>query len=317
MGTHAPLRLVFFGTPEFSVPTLTALLASRHRVVGVVTQPDRPRGRGQHVSASPVKTLAAGHGVPVLQPEKMRDETFLASLRALDGDLGVVAAYGRILTEIILAIPRLGMINVHASLLPRWRGAAPVHRAVMAGDTETGVTIMRVVRELDAGPMLATGRTPIGANQTTGEVERTLSELGARLLLETVERLAEGPVAEEPQPSTGVTYADRITKDDAPIFWWRPAAQIHNQVRALNPWPLASTSLAGNRLLVVSTEPGGVAAPSGALPGAVLEAHGDQLVVAAGHGTVRLLAVKPEGRRAMAVREFLAGHAIPPGTILG
>jgi methionyl-tRNA formyltransferase len=317
MGTHAPLRVVFLGTPAFAVPTLTALLGSRHRVVGVVTQPDRPRGRGQHVSASPVKTLAAAHGLPVLQPEKMRDEAFLASLRALDADLGVVAAYGRILTEIILAIPRLGMVNVHASLLPRWRGAAPVHRASVAGNTETGITIMRVVRELDAGPMLAVERAPIGPGQTTGETERTLSEIGARLLLETVERLAEGPVAEEPQPTTGVTFADRITKSDAPIFWWRPAVQIHNQVRALNPWPLASTSLDGNRLLVVATEPGDVAAPAGALPGAVLEAHGDQLVVAAGHGTVRILAVKPEGRRAMAVREFLAGHAIPPGTVLG
>jgi methionyl-tRNA formyltransferase len=317
MASHAPLRIVFFGTPEFSVPTLRALLASRHRVVAAVTQPDRPRGRGNQVSPSPVKAVALEHGLPVLQPEKMRDETFLAALRALDADLGVVAAYGRILTELILAAPRLGMINVHASLLPRWRGAAPVHRAIMAGDVETGVTIMRVVRELDAGPMLAIDRVPIGPSQTTGEVERTLADVGARLLIETVERLAEGPVSEEPQPATGITYADRVTKEDAPIFWWRPAVQIHNQVRALNPWPLASTTLGGERLLVVAAEPGGVAAPAGALPGAVLAAHGDQFVVAAGHGTVRLVTVKPEARRAMSVREFLAGHAIPPGTVLG
>ncbi len=182
MVTHAPLRVVFFGTPEFAVPTLAGLLASRHRVVGVVTQPDRPRGRGQQVTASPVKSLALERGVPVLQPEKMRDETFLAALRALDADLGVVAAYGRILTDAILAIPRLGMVNVHASLLPRWRGAAPIHRAILAGDTETGVTIMRVVRELDAGPMMATLREPIGPAQTTGEVERILATRGAQLL---------------------------------------------------------------------------------------------------------------------------------------
>jgi len=317
MVTHAPLRIVFFGTPEFAVPTVTGLLASRHRLVGVVTQPDRPRGRGQQVTASPVKSLAAERGVPVLQPEKMRDETFLAALRAFDADLGVVAAYGRILTDTILAIPRLGMVNVHASLLPRWRGAAPIHRAILAGGTETGVTIMRVVRELDAGPMMATLREPIGPAQTTGEVERILAARGAQLLGEVVERIAEGPVPEEPQPATGVTYADRITKADAPIFWWRSAGEIHNQVRALSPWPLASTSLDGARLLVVATEAGNEAAPAGALPGTVLAASGDRFVVAAGHGTVQVLSLKPEGKRAMAAREFLAGHQVLPGAVLG
>jgi methionyl-tRNA formyltransferase len=317
MVTHAPLRVVFFGTPGFAVPTLESLLASRHRVVGIVTRPDRPRGRGQQVTASPVKALALHRGVPVLQPENMRDEAFLAELRALDADLGVVAAYGRILTDTMLGIPRLGMVNVHASLLPRWRGAAPIHRALLAGDIETGVTIMRVVHELDAGPMMATLREPIAPSQTTGEVERVLATRGAQLLVDVVERMAEGPVSEEPQPATGVTYADRITKTDAPIFWWRPAGQIHNQVRALNPWPLASTSLDGARLLVLATDAGADAAPAGALPGTVLAAHGDRFVVAAGHGTVQLLSMKPEGKRAMAAREFLAGHPVPPGTVLG
>jgi methionyl-tRNA formyltransferase len=317
MVTHAPLRITFFGTPDFAVPTLAALLASRHRVVGVVTQPDRPRGRGQRVSASPVKALAASRGIDVLQPEKMRDEAFLAALRAWDADLGVVAAYGRILTDVMLAIPRLGMVNVHASLLPRWRGAAPIHRAILAGDTETGVTIMRVVRELDAGPILATARQPIGPAETTGEVERALALSGARLLVDVINRLAEGPVPEEPQPPTGITYADRITKADAPIFWWRPAGELHDKVRALHPSPLASTTLDGRRLLIAATEPAPDAAPAGTLPGTILEAHGDRLVVAAGHGTLRLLTVKPEGKRAMAVREFMAGHHVPPGTVLG
>lgn len=317
MVTHAPLRIAFFGTPDFAVPTLAALLASRHRVVGVVTQPDRPRGRGQQVSASPVKALAASRDLMVLQPEKMRDDAFLQELRAWDVDLGVVAAYGRLLTDAILAIPRLGMINVHASLLPRWRGAAPIHRALLSGDTETGVTIMRVIRELDAGPMLAAVRQPVGASETTGEIERALAVSGARLLIDVVNRLSEGPVPEEPQPSTGVTYADRITKADSPIFWWRPAGELHNQVRALNPWPLASTTLDGQRLLVAAAESGSDAAPAGTLPGTVLDAHGDRLVVAAGHGTLRLLTVKPEGRRAMAAREFLAGHPIARGTVLG
>ena len=315
--THAPLRVVLFGTPAFAVPTLEGLLASRHRVVGVVSQPDRPRGRGQRLSAGPIKALALERGLPVLQPEKMRDEAFLASLRELDADLGVVAAYGRILTDAILAIPRLGMINVHASLLPRWRSAAPVHRALMAGETETGVTIMRVVRELDAGPMLAATRVPIAPSATTASLEPVLAARGAALLVEIVDRLAEGPVPEDPQPATGITYADRVTKDDAPIFWWRSAGEIHNQVRALNPWPLASTSLGGTRVLVIEAESGNEAAPAGALPGTVVEAHGDRLVVAAGHGAVRLVTVKPEGRRAMAAREFLAGHPVAPGTTLG
>jgi methionyl-tRNA formyltransferase len=239
------------------------------------------------------------------------------ALRALDADLGVVAAYGRILTDAILAIPRLGMVNVHASLLPRWRGAAPVHRAILAGDSETGVTIMRVVRELDAGAMLSAARVPIGSEQTTGQLEPVLAELGASLLVDAVSRLAEGPIAEEAQPASGVTYADRITKEDAPVFWWRPAGELHNQVRALNPWPLASTSLGGSRLLVVESELGTEAAPAGALPGTVLAAQGDRFVVAAGHGTLRLKTVKPEGKRAMAAREFLAGHRVAPGTVLG
>ena len=317
MVTHAPLRIVFFGTPDFAVPTLSALLASRHPVVGVVTQPDRPRGRGHHVTASPIKLLALKNALPVFQPERMKDEAFLTALRALDADLGVVAAYGRILTDAILAIPRLGMVNVHASLLPRWRGAAPVHRAILAGDVESGVTIMRVVRELDAGPMLSAVRVPIGPDLSTGRLESALAERGATLLVECVSRLAEGPVPEEPQPASGITYADRITKEDAPMFWWRPAGELHNQVRALNPWPLASTSLGGARLLIVETEIGTDAAPAGALPGTVLAAQGDGFVVAAGHGTLRLKTVKPEGKRAMAAREFLAGHRVAPGTVLG
>jgi methionyl-tRNA formyltransferase len=179
------------------------------------------------------------------------------------------------------------------------------------------MTIMRVVRELDAGPMMATLREPIGSSQTTAEVERRLASRGAELLVEVLERMAEGPVPEEPQPATGVTYADRITKADAPIFWWRSAGDIHNQVRALNPWPLASTSIDGARLLVVTTDAGVEAAPAGALPGTVLTAQGDRFVIAAGHGTVQLLTVKPEGKRAMAAREFLAGHPVPPSAVLG
>ena len=265
MVTHAPLRVVFFGTPEFAVPALRALIESRHLVVGLVSQPDRPRGRGRKLGPGPTKIVATEHNIPVLQPERMRDEGFLAELRQLDADLGVVAAYGRILTDAILTVPRLGMINVHASLLPRWRGAAPVHRAVLAGDVETGVTIMRVVRELDAGPMVAVGRRPISPDETSAEIEQVLATIGAALAIEVVEQLSQGPVHDEPQPDAGVTYAERLTKADSPIFWWRSAHEVHNQVRGLQPWPLASTTIGGHRLLLVRTTIADNPAPATAL----------------------------------------------------
>src|SRR5687768_17473076 len=192
----APLRIVFFGTPDFAVPTLEALHESRHPVVGVVTQPDRARGRGHHSRPGPVKQLADQYGLPVLQPERLRDEAFLDALRTFEADLGVVAAYGRILTDAVLAIPRLGLINVHASLLPRHRGAAPIHRAVMAGDTLTGVTIMRVVKALDAGPMISSATRPIGEHETSAEVERDIARIGARLLVETADAMADGRACE-------------------------------------------------------------------------------------------------------------------------
>ena len=310
-----PLRVVFFGTPAFAEPTLSALLASAHHVVGVVCQPDRPRGRGQQLSPGPVKLQAQAHELPILQPSKMRDEAFLAAMAAWRPDLGVVAAYGRILTDALLAIPRLGMVNVHASLLPRWRGAAPIHRAILAGDLETGVTIMRVVRELDAGPLLAVARRPIDPDETSQQVERALATLGATLLVDTVDAMALGPVTEIPQPSEGVTYADRLTREDAPLDWRRPARALHDQVRGLHPWPLASTLLHDQRLIVLRAS--AEADATGAEPGTVLEAAGDRLTVATGRGVLRVLELKPEGRRAMAARDFLAGHRLAPGARVG
>jgi len=307
------LRVVFFGTPAFAVPTLEALIRSRHQVAGVISQPDRPKGRGQQLLLTPTHVVAARHGLPVLQPTKIREEGFLQAIRALHPDLGVVVAFGRILPDALLAIPRLGMINVHASLLPRWRGAAPVHRALLAGDRETGVTIMRVVRELDAGPMLAVERRAIGDEETSADVERALAEMGAALAADTVERLSQGPVPEEPQPDAGVTYADRITKADSPIFWWRSAHELRNQVRGLHPWPHASTTIGGHRLLILKTAVSDGPAPSSAVPGSVLEAEADSLVIAAGHGTLRILELRPEGRRTMTTREFLAGRKLAVG----
>jgi len=307
----APLRVVFFGTPAFAVPTLDALLASRHAVVGVVCQPDRPRGRGHKTSAGPVKSRAVSAGVPVLQPQRLKDDGFLESLAALAADLGVVAAYGRILTDAVLAMPRLGLINVHASLLPRYRGAAPVHRAIIAGDRETGVTIMRVVQALDAGPMLATAHRPIGADETSDEVERDLARIGAPLLVETVDGLAAGTVRETPQDASAATYAPRLTKEDGALDWQAPAIRIHNLVRGLHPWPHASTFLHGRRLILLRSSPSDQ--PAGAAPGTVLAAKPGDFVVAAGSGRVHLVEVQVEGKRPMTAREFLAGHRVSPG----
>jgi methionyl-tRNA formyltransferase len=247
--------ILFFGTPEFAVPSLDAIVQSPHRVAAVITQPDKPRGRGQRVSAAPVKARAEALGIPVWQPEKLRDEAFLEQMRALGADLGVVAAYGKILPESLLQIPRMGMINVHASLLPHYRGAAPIQRAIMHGETRTGVTIMRVVKALDAGEMILSDSIPIGPDESGGELEARLAALGARLLLPTIAQLARGTAIEEPQDDSQATYASRILKTDGLIAWDRPAWAIHDQVRALSPWPHAYTFLDGARYVLHRTRP--------------------------------------------------------------
>ena len=336
-----PLAIVFLGTPAFAAPTLQALLHSRHRVVGAVSQPDRPRGRGQKASIAPVKELALEAGLPVLQPERLKDPVFLHAFAALRADLGVVAAYGRIIPEVVINTPPLGLINVHGSLLPRYRGAAPIQRATMAGEPETGITIMRIVKELDAGAMFAKVVRPIPLEATSGDIERDLAEVGARLLVEVVDSIAAGTAREEQQDEAQATYAPKITREESPIDWTRAAAAIHNQVRGLYPWPRASTSLDGARLIVIRTIPEDarlsagteVPAPQRALPevaadvepelqfrrimpGTVIEASGDAIRVATGSGVLLILAVQPEGKRAMTAREFLAGRPIPAGTRL-
>lgn len=249
------LRIVFFGTPEFAVPSLDAVMHSGHRLVAVVSQPDRPKGRGQQVRSTPTKALAEAWGHVVLQPAKIREESFLQAIRDLNPDLGVVVAYGRILPDALLAIPRLGMINVHASILPRYRGAAPIQRAVLAGDAETGVTIMRVVTEMDAGPTFAVATVPIPLEATSGDMENTLSDLGAQLLLPVLDDLARGGAVETPQDASQATHAAKITKAEGPIDWSASAETIHNKVRGLQPWPLASTHLSGHRLVLRRTTP--------------------------------------------------------------
>jgi methionyl-tRNA formyltransferase len=330
-GGSPALRIVFFGTPQFAVPSLRQLLASRHPVVGVVTQPDRPRGRGQKVNHAPVKATALEHGIAVIQPDRLRDPSVAEALDAWQPDLGVVAAYGRLVPEAMLAQPRFGMINVHASLLPKYRGAAPVHRAVIDGERETGVTIMRVVKALDAGAMFATARRPIGDGETSDVVERDLAVMGAALLVDVIEQIVAGTAREEPQDDRLSTYAPRLTKDEGLIDWSLTASAIHNRVRGLYPWPHAYTHLDGRRLIVLETRPQRPHPPEIALqpaspesapsaieaPGTIAAVTHETIEVATGHGgRLAILALQPEGRRPMRTREFLAGHPVPAGARL-
>lgn len=312
------MRIVYFGTPAFAVPALERLLESPHEIVAVVTQPDRPRGRGQQVTEGPVKALAAARGVPVLQPERIKDSSFHDALRARAPDLGVVAAYGRILPDDLLTLPRLGLINIHASLLPRYRGAAPIHRAVINGDRQTGVSIMRIVRELDAGPVFAARTHTIGPDDTSVDVERDLAMLGADLLLDVIESMSRGQAVETPQDDKRATYAPKLTKEDGRLDWNEPAERIHDRVRGVHPWPHAYSFLKGARFVIRRTtlklevdDRGVLRGTAGAHPGSILLAHRGDLIVSAGGGSaLRILEIQPENKRAMSVAAFLAGHAL-------
>lgn len=309
-----PLRVVYFGTPGFAVPTLEHVINSRHPVVGVVTQPDRPRGRGQQVTAGPVKALALSQGLPVFQPEKLSRELFESTLVSLRADIGVVAAYGKILPDWLLATPRLGLINVHASILPKYRGASPIHRAVMAGDPETGVTIMRVVKALDAGAMIAVTRVPIGQDDTTTIVESMLAIRGAELLVETLDAIEAGTATETPQDESLVTYAPKIAKTEGLVDWTLPAERIHNQIRGLWPWPHAFTYLNGVRHILHrsrhSTQDAKNAAPGSIVTASTL----DGLHVACGDNTaIELLDIQLEGKRVMNARDAMASKALSVG----
>ena len=304
--------VVFFGTPQFAVPTLQHLLDSRHRVCGVVTQPDRPRGRGQKVTDGPVKALAAQRSLPVIQPVRLGDPSVAESLRSWQPDLGVVVADGRLIPDTVLGVPRLGMINVHASLLPRYRGAAPIHRAVIAGESQTGVTIMRVATALDSGDMFASATRPIAPDETSDSVEHDLSVLGARLLLHVLEAMEAGTAVETPQDHTQATYAPKITRDDGLIDWSLPAASIHNRVRGLYPWPHAFTFVDGARVIILRTRV--LAGRTPEPPGTVVAVGKDSLEVASGDGErVSIEVVQPEGKRPMPVRDYLAGRPLTVG----
>lgn len=305
------MRVVFFGTPEFAVPSLRALFGS-HEVAAVVTRPDRPSGRGHKVIPSPVKAIAEAQGTPVLQPTRLGDPQWLKDVAELRSDIAVVAAYGRLLPQALLDVPRLGFINVHASLLPRWRGAAPIHRSVIAGDAVTGVTIMRVVLALDAGPMLAAASTPIGPSDTSEALDARLGVMGADLLIATLARMEAGPVSEVAQDESKATHAPKLERHESRIDWARPAVEIDRQIRGLQPWPLAAGLIDGRRVAFLRSTVTDVHVPGA--PGTVVEAGAAGLVVACSTGAIRITDVLPEGRRAMSAAAFLNGVAVPAGT---
>lgn len=308
------MRILFMGTPEFACPTLEALIQAGYRVVAAVTQPDRPAGRGGRLQPPPVKQVAGRHGIPVLQPRRVRQPEVVARLRELAPDLTVTAAFGQILSREVLAVPRLGSLNVHGSLLPRWRGAAPIHRAVMAGDTETGVTIMWMDEGLDTGDMLVWEAIPIGPEETTGSVHDRLADLGARLTLRALELIAAGAAPRIPQDHARATYAHKITREDEQVNWAEPAAQVVNRIRGLNPWPGAYT---GSSLGILKLWRA-VAVEGHGAPGEVLGSRrGLGPVVACGSGAVALTELQPPGKRRMDGAAFAAGYRLPAGEILG
>jgi methionyl-tRNA formyltransferase len=304
------LKLGFAGTPDFAVPALE-ILAQQHRIAAVFTQPDRPAGRGQALHLSPVKRRAIDLRLTVHQPLNFKTPEALSLLRDAQVDALVVVAYGLILPAAALGIPKWGCINIHASLLPRWRGAAPIHRAILAGDTHTGITIMRMESGLDTGPMLASRDMTIEGRDTTKRLHDRLASLGAELIAESLPKLAAGAVREVAQPAEGVTYAAKIDKSEALIDWRRSAEEIDRQVRAFNPWPVAETRLNGERLRIWEAEP--LESPpltEQDVPGSLLTAAPEGIDVVCGSGVLRVLRLQLAGRKALPAAEFVRGQRL-------
>ena len=311
------MNLGFAGTPAFAAEVLASLLDAGFAVPLVLTQPDRPKGRGLKVEASPVKQLARRRGLAIEQPATLAGEATQARLFAAQLDVLVVAAYGLILPPRLLAWPRHGCINVHASLLPRWRGAAPIQRALLAGDGETGVTLMQMDAGLDTGPILDVVRTPVGGRETTATLERTLAVIGARALVALLRGLAAGTsVSPTPQPDAGATYAPKIGKSEAEVDWRAAATAIDRQVRAFDPVPGAYTHLAGANVKLWSVQPAG-SLPQGVAPGTVIEADAGGIVVACGEGSLSIAELQPAGGRRMSAAAFIAGRRIARGGRFG
>ena len=300
------MRIVFMGTPDIAATCLKALLARHMDVVAVYTQPDRPKGRGMKLVASPVKETALAAGIPVYQPESFREDADVETLRALKPDVIAVVAYGRILPQRVLDIPEKGCINIHASLLPAYRGSAPYQWAVLDGLTETGVTAMYLCREMDAGDIIDVRKTPIGENETAGELLDRLAVLGAELLATTMTRLAEGAVTATPQDSARVSYAPMLDKSMCPIDWTKTAQQVHNQVRGLHPWPVATACLGGTNFKIHAT----VVTEGSGEPGTILALTKTGLKVACGEGAVEIRSLQAEGGKRMNATDYFRGHPL-------
>jgi methionyl-tRNA formyltransferase len=306
-----PLRVVFMGTPDFAVPTLREILDRGHEVVAVYTRAPKPGGRrGLDVVPSPVEREARGRGLPVLTPATLRGAEAESAMRAHGAELAVVVAYGLILPKPILDVFPLGAFNLHASLLPRWRGAAPINRAIMASDAKTGVMVMKMDEGLDTGPILRVKQVPIGPDATAGDLHDLLARVGANLMGQALDALERGTLRRKRQPEAGVSYAHKIEKDKTRIIWDRPWRDVHNHIRGLSPFPGAWCEIAGERIKVLRTTKG----EGGGVPGTVLD---DQLTVACGEGAVRILELQRAGRQAMKAHEFLRGSRIAAGTRLG
>ena len=303
------MRLIFMGTPDFAVPTLLELAVAGHEIVGVYTRAAKPAGRGLELQPSPVEREARRLGLPVLTPTTLKTAEAEAAFRAHSADVAVVVAYGLILPKPILAAPRLGCFNVHASLLPRWRGAAPINRAIMAGHAQSGVTIMQMDEGLDTGAMAMAERVAIGADMTAGDLHDALARLGADLMLRALAAAERGSLSLTPQPEAGVTYATKISKDETRIDWSKPCSQVHDHIRGLSPFPGAWFEIGGVRVKALRSTRG----EGGGAPGTALDNH---LTVACGDGAVRLTQVQRAGRQPMAAEEFLRGTKVEPGARL-
>lgn len=307
------MELIFAGTPEFAVPALEALIRAGHELVLVLTQPDRPAGRGMKLTPSPVKTAALAHGIPVFQPLTLKEAEAQARIAQAEADAMIVAAYGLIIPQAVLQMPRYGCYNIHASLLPRWRGAAPIQRAILAGDSETGVTIMEVVPALDAGAMILKGRVSITARDTAQSLHDTLAHMGAELMVLALAKLAtQGRLDAEPQDEALVTYAAKLAKAEAVIDWQKGAEELSRQVRAFNPFPVAQAMLSGKPCRIWMAE----AQPGVAAPGRVVELR-DGIMVGCGKGLLRIEELQMPGGKRMAAKDFVAGHGIQVGDHFG
>ncbi|KTF13586.1 methionyl-tRNA formyltransferase [Pseudoalteromonas carrageenovora] len=310
-----PLRIIFAGTPDFAARHLQALIQSEHQIVGVYSQPDRPAGRGKKLKASEVKALALEHNLPVFQPQSLKNDDALVDLKNLNADIMIVVAYGLILPKAILEAPRLGCLNVHGSILPRWRGAAPIQRAIWAGDEQTGVTIMQMDEGLDTGDMLHISRCAINADETSASLYTKLAELGPDALIETVNKLAKGELKAEPQNDELANYAKKLSKDEANIDWSMDAAQIERNIRSFNPWPVCFTQMAEQTVKIYQAQ---VVDQTGSA-GQVLSSDKTGVVVACGKHAICITQLQPQGKKPMAISDFLNGRSdwVTPGTVLG